>query len=205
MCGRYYIAADDISDELRQIIAEVNRKYEDSTLPITTAGEIKPTNIVPVITADDYTANPSVQVMRWGYTLPDGNISINARSEDTHKTRMYQIGMQKSRCLIPATSYFEWRSGIKPKPKYEIRPATGNCMYMAGLFRWEGDMQVFSILTRQPAECIKFIHDRMPVILPSDIALDWLNTAYRAEYILSHANLNVIAESLMPEQIRMEI
>lgn len=105
MCGRYYIAADDISDELRQIIAEVNRKYDDSTLPITTAGEIKPTNIVPVITADDYAANPSVQVMRWGYTLPDGSLSINARSEDTHKTRMYHIGMQKSRCLIPAKSF----------------------------------------------------------------------------------------------------
>jgi len=205
MCGRYYIAADDLSDEMRQIIAEVNRKYDDSSLCITTSGEIKPTNIVPIITADNNAATLSVQIMRWGYTLPDGKISFNARSEDTHRTRMYHIGMERNRCLVPATSYFEWRDGLKPKPKYEIRPAIGDCMYMAGVFRREGNMQVFSILTREPAESIRFIHDRMPVILPSDIAMDWLNTAYRADEILPHANLNVVAESLTPEQIRMDI
>ena len=110
MCGRYYIAADDISDELRQIIAEVNRKYDDSTLPITTAGEIKPTNIVPVITADDYAANPSVQVMRWGYTLPDGSLSINARSEDTHK--------------IPVWTPEPWRRSTFPRTPTK-RPCSG--------------------------------------------------------------------------------
>ena len=42
---------------------------------------------------------------------------------------MYRIRMETSRCLIPATNYFEWRDGMKPKPKYEIKPADGDMMY----------------------------------------------------------------------------
>lgn len=36
------------------------------------------------------------------------------------------------------------------------------------------------ILTREPAESIAFIHNRMPVILPSEAKVDWLNVRYKA-------------------------
>ena len=49
----------------------------------------------------------------------------------------------------------------------------------------------FSILTRDPAESISFIHHRMPVILPREAVRDWLNTSYRAEEVLQSAVLNV--------------
>ncbi len=35
-------------------------------------------------------------------------------------------------------------------------------------------MPVFTILTRTPAEDIRFIHDRMPVILSSDDVEEWI-------------------------------
>lgn len=50
---------------------------------------------------------------------------------------------------------------------------------------------VFSILTREPAESIAFIHDRMPVILAPDIKTDWLNPKYNASEILASAVLDV--------------
>jgi putative SOS response-associated peptidase YedK len=51
-------------------------------------------------------------------------------------------------------------------------------MYMAGIYRVENGRPVFTILTRDPAESISFIHNRMPVLLPSDMVPDWINPKY---------------------------
>ena len=91
------------------------------------------------------------------------------------------------------------------KIKYDIRSSAGDFIYMAGIYRWEGKQPVFSILTRDPAESIVHIHDRMPVILPADIARDWLNPRYDANEIVSHAVLDVVATAVSPVQMGMFI
>ena len=57
-------------------------------------------------------------------------------------------------------------------------------LFMAGLYRIEGNKARFTILTRTPADNISFIHDRMPVILPKEAMRDWLNLKYSAADIL---------------------
>ena len=51
---------------------------------------------------------------------------------------------------------------------------------MAGLWDvWEGDNETIScvtILTTDPNDVMKPIHDRMPVVLPRDVESDWLAT-----------------------------
>ena len=64
-------------------------------------------------------------------------------------------------------------------------------LYMAGLYRVENGRAVFTILTRKPAEQIRFIHDRMPVILTSDAKQDWLNLDCDAAQTLAQACENV--------------
>ena len=66
------------------------------------------------------------------------------------------------------------------KIKYDIRPAGNGTLYMAGLYRIEGNKAVFTILTREPADKIAFIHNRMPLILPDEIKMDWLNLRFDA-------------------------
>ena len=63
MCGRYYIADEDAAEELKQIIDEVNRRY-NGTSGVKTAGEVFPMDIVPVIA--ESAGEPEVQIMRWG-------------------------------------------------------------------------------------------------------------------------------------------
>ena len=46
---------------------------------------------------------------------------------------------------------------------------------------------VFTILTREPAAAISFIHDRTPVILPKGAVSDWLNIRYDAGDVLAGA------------------
>ena len=171
MCGRYYIETD--TEELRQIIAEVEQKQGNSEAhAMMKAGEIFPTNIVPVIGSD------GASLMKWGYSGYKNRV-INARSEIAFEKPMFRKSLLERRCLIPASGYYEWRrteSGSKSKQKYALyRP--GRPLYMAGIWRREqGEaLPVFVILTREAGPAIADIHDRMPVILPEETQQDWLS------------------------------
>jgi putative SOS response-associated peptidase YedK len=100
---------------------------------------------------------------------------------------MFADGMRQRRCLVPADSYYEWQKTGQGKQKYEIAPASVNGFFLAGIYRIEQGRPVFSILTKDPAESIAFIHNRMPVILPNEVMSDWLNPKYNGIEILSCA------------------
>ena len=186
MCGRYYIAEDDAAEELRQIIEAVNRK----SLDVKTSGEIRPGDTVPVL-ANSPTLQPGAYTMRWGYTLPDGKLLFNVRSETAADKALFQNGMAQRRCLIPATCYFEWEHRGKEKIKYAIAPEGSRMLYLAGIYRKEGNRATCTILTREPAESIAFIHNRMPVILPAEAIGDWLNVRYDAVDVLKAAQVEM--------------
>ena len=186
MCGRYYIAEDDAAEELRQIIEAVNRRSTD----VKTSGEVRPGDTVPVL-ANSPTLQPGAYAMRWGYTLPDGKLLFNARSETAADKALFQDGMAQRRCLIPATCYFEWEHRGKEKIKYAIAPEGSQMLYLAGIYRKEGNRAACTILTREPAESIAFIHNRMPVILPAEAVRDWLNIRYDAVDVLKAAQENM--------------
>ncbi len=167
MCGRYYIADDDL--EIQSILAALghdeNRKV----------GEIFPTNAVPALTAGG-----KPRLMQWGFTRYNGGGKvINARSETAAEKNMFSKAMRECRCLLPASHYFEWqRSGSTKKQKFAISLPQQETLYMAGLYREEKDcpLPVFVILTRQAAPSVADIHDRMPVILPGPVQPLWLNS-----------------------------
>lgn len=188
MCGRYYIAEDDLSRELARIIAEINRKKTPEGLK--TAGEICPLDVAPVL-ANSRHQDVQPFAMRWGYAYPGGRPVINARSETAAEKPLFRDGMQHRRCLIPASHYFEWEKRDGKRIKYAIRPARADMLYLAGIYHFENHSGVivpsFVILTRAAAPDIAFIHDRMPVILPQEYTADWLNPEYNANEIVRAA------------------
>ena len=125
--------------------------------------------------------------MKWGYSLPDGKLIINARSETAAEKSLFRDGMLNRRCLVPASNYFEWEKRGREKVKYAIRPVGRPILYMAGVYRMEGGRPVFAILTREPAEPIAFIHDRMPVILPAEALAEWLDIRNDGRDVLKSA------------------
>ena len=66
MCGRFFLADNDNSGELRGIIDQLNRR--GATVK---TGEIFPTDTVPVL-ANNRNRRVVPFPMQWGYTLPDG-------------------------------------------------------------------------------------------------------------------------------------
>ena len=189
MCGRFYIAEEDKAEELQRIIDLINRKYNGDS-GIKTQGEIRPTDTIATI-ANGQSMQQGVFAMRWGYTMPDGKPMFNARSETAAVKPLFSDGMKQRRCLIPATCYFEWEKRGGEKIKHAIATQGSGMIYLAGIYRREGNQAACSILTREAAECVAHIHPRMPVILPAEAITDWLNPRYDAVEVLRAAQTNM--------------
>ena len=193
MCGRYFI--EDFTEEEVQeyydILDEIDRSIKaNKESKVKTRGEIFPSDIVPVI-ANNKERIVRAFPMQWGYKpfQEGGQLLINARSETASEKATFKRSMLERRCLIPASYYFEWEKQAGGKVKHAIQPIDKQFFFMAGLYRLESekDIPVFTILTRDAAPDIKFIHHRMPVILPKGARNDWLNLDYSADEVIQTA------------------
>jgi len=171
MCGRYYIAIDD--DDLREISEEVERRVNafSEPIPLKTRGEIFPTDVVPV-----QTGIGRYVPMKWGFVNFDKKLIINARSETALQKPMFKKPLTESRCLVPASGYYEWKPQDGKKIKYYFYVPDGP-VYFAACYRQEKDspLRNFVILTRQAVNGLEDFHDRMPVIIPRAHAERWLH------------------------------
>ncbi len=200
MCTRYYM---EMSPELRPIVEKAKasalavRMRDRLGKPFKTEGEIRPTDMVPVI-APDKKGERSVFPMVWGYTIPGLNRPVvNARIETAPEKSIWKDGWLSHRCIIPASYYFEWEhiptagGRVKAGDKYMIQPKGSEITYLAGLYRLEQfrDLQypVFTILTKEPTENLRKLHDRMPMVLPSSLVDDWILPSSRPEQIAAYA------------------
>lgn len=68
-------------------------------------------------------------------------------------------------------------------------------LYLAGIYHLEKHENVivpaFTVLTRKASPEISFIHDRMPVILPSEIITDWLDSNNDVVEVIKAAMLDM--------------
>ena len=198
MCSRYWT---DESPELRAIVEEMNRsplteKWKTETA-VKSYGEMRPTDVVPVI-APDPSGRRAVYPMKWGYT--GRSLLINARTETAAEKPTFREDWARHRCIVPASWYFEWEhrpeNGQRGRAgdKYKIHPKGSGMTWLCGLYRIENGMPVFVVLTREPGEGIRFIHDRMPLIMPERLVNEWIRPDIRPETLLPCALTEMIFE-----------
>ena len=198
MCCRYWF---DESPELRPFVEEMNRsplveKFVE-TGSITAQGEVRPTNVVPVI-ASNRRGEKAVYPMKWGFS--GRTLLVNARSETAATKPTFSDAWKSHRCIVPASCYFEWEHLVsddgrrKTGPKYLIRPKDSAVTWMCGLYRIEQGLPVFVILTREPGKEIRFIHDRMPLILPEQYVREWIKPEARPEELVTEAQTEMYFE-----------
>lgn len=179
MCCRYW--ADD-SPEMRAIVDEMNRsplvEQWEATSTIVTSGEIRPSDVAPVI-ATSRKGTRAVFPMKWGFS--GRTLLVNARAETAATKPTFRDAWVSHRCAIPAAYYFEWEHFTdaagkrRAGAKYRIRPEGGGLTWLCGLYRLEAGLPVFVVLTREPGDGIRFIHDRMPLILPERCVDGWID------------------------------
>ncbi|KAH6667007.1 hypothetical protein F5X68DRAFT_225267 [Plectosphaerella plurivora] len=135
-----------------------------------------------------------LQTMQWGL-VPSwskrnpnyGSLmkTINCRDDSlsTHGGLWASIKGRK-RCLVLAEGFYEWlRSGKSRIPHY-VKRKDGKLMCLAGLWdcvEYDGSdtkHYTYTVITTDSNQQLKFLHDRMPVILDagSDDVWQWLDT-----------------------------
>ena len=211
MCCRYWA---DESPEIREIVEEMNKsplveKWHKTT-GITTHGEIRPTNVVPVI-ASKRSGEKSVFPMKWGFS--GRTLLMNARTETAPEKATFRDAWASHRCIVPASWYFEWEHLIgndgkkRTGDKYLIQPKGSPMTWLCGLYRIEDGLPVFVILTREPGEEIRFIHDRMPLIMPGDCVDEWIRPDAKPEELVEKALTEMVYEKVeaKPESINVQM
>jgi putative SOS response-associated peptidase YedK len=106
---------------------------------------------------------------------------FNARAETLTERPSYRTLVARHRCIIPASGFYEWRTGGTKKQPLYIHRADGKPLAFAGLWTtWrdpERDELVRShtVITCAPNRFMERIHNRMPVILEGDGLDLWLD------------------------------
>ena len=198
MCGRYYL---ENTIEMKPFLetmmrSPLVRRWND-TSAVVSAGEIHPTDVVPVI-ASNRAGKQSVFPMRWGYN--GKTLLINARVETAKEKPTFRDDWKSHRCIVPASYYFEWEhlkandGKTKTGDKYIIQPQNSTMTWLCGLYRFENELPHFVILTRDAADPIRFIHDRMPLIMSEELIDSWIKPDSNPDMIVQQAQTQMVAE-----------
>ncbi|HEY5170934.1 MAG TPA: SOS response-associated peptidase [Acidimicrobiia bacterium] len=185
MCGRY------VSVSSPTILAERFHVEEVRTGGATEANyNVTPRADVPVVAESG--GRRVLDLVRWGLVpswakdLSVGDRMINARAERLSKSNAYKRPFERRRCIVAADGFYEWQvvEGKKQKQPWFIRRRDGEPLAFAGLWEiWHdhslGDdaprIRTCTIITTEPNDLMRPIHDRMPVILPESVWDTWLD------------------------------
>lgn len=176
MCGRF-----SINLKARELEEIFDASFEEEAK--FTRFNIAPSAMVPAILDED---RKLFQLVKWGI-LPkwmekQGKTTglINVRGETVMEKPTWKSDFEERRCIIPATSFFEWEKAEGKKIPYLIKMKDGKPFSFAGIWSVgvdeEGNLTpTFAILTTEANGLLRIIHDRMPVILDEKDIEGWLD------------------------------
>ncbi len=209
MCTRFHL--DPEGEELKGILAAVEKsalagRFAAEGKSVKVAGEVRPTDVVPVV-APGRDGGRSAFPMRWGFRLGEGGAPVvNARVESAAGKPAFREAWAGHRCAIPAAWYYEWEHPVgadgkrRVGDKYRFRMAGGGATWLCGLYRLEGGLPVFAVLTREAPAELERIHGRMPLVLPSGCIGEWIRPGARSEGLLGAAVTGMVAERVRNEE-----
>lgn len=178
MCGRYaFFLPPEAMAALFKVLNEIGYPPRYN---------ITPTQ--PIVAIAEQEGRRTAELFRWGFVPgwvkdPKGfPLLINARAETMLEKPAFRDAVRNSRCIVPASGYYEWMKGADGRRRpYFITAADGESLAFAGLYStWAGpngeEVDTVCIVTVNPNLEISGVYDRMPAILRGDAIEQWLNT-----------------------------
>jgi putative SOS response-associated peptidase YedK len=140
--------------------------FPDGVPNLEPGDDIRPTDLAPV-TLREGEASRLVRV-KWGLdpSQPKRPPIINLRSEGRR--------LERGRCLIPASSFFEFTGTKYPKTRWRFSRTDGEWFCFGGVVTGSAEAMRFAILTCEPGPDISPIHSRQPVVLERGAWDGWL-------------------------------
>lgn len=184
MCGRFSLrtSGGKIVPGLDVVIPAVRPRYSVSPFDQSPEGE----GVIVRLGVDGKLA---AAVAKWGF-LPAHfkdekwrqsiARSEGSKGEGIEAMRMFGSAFRKQRCLVIVDGFYEWNRANKPKQPYFVQRKDGDAFAIAGIWasRTDADGNLeenFAIITVDPNEQMKDIHDRMPAILNQKDYMTWLD------------------------------
>ncbi len=145
---------------------------------------IAPNQVVPIIT----TQGQGIVFSQWAF-LPhwvkpkDGQAPqgyINARQETLMEKPSFKQAALKTRCIIPVSGYYEWKSLAGKKQPFYIFSPGQPVLGLAGIWSiWQekqsDEATTCAVITTVAEDGLSNIHERKPVILLPENYAAWLN------------------------------
>jgi len=193
MCGRYAQ-----TQSLEEIVTsfDIESTALDQSLPLN--WNIAPTDEIYIIKGESSDGeHRKLDSASWGIIAPwqknaaearaSQSHAINARSESIHEKPTFRQAFRTTRCLIPATGYYEWATSLgkySPKQPFYISREDHQPLSIAGIWStWKSptgeDIQSAAIITREAVGGLEKIHSRMPVMMARERWDQWLDPQNR--------------------------
>ena len=171
MCGRFALnaTAEELEEHFGLCVPEVYvARYN-----------IAPGSPLLVITEQSLTFFKWGLVPGWMRDIRPGRQMINARAETVCDKPSFKSAFKRRRCLIPASGFYEWKSGPGYKQPY-YGTLRQPLFSFAGIWEhWQdgqgNELQTCAILTTQATGEMALIHPRMPVVIRPDNYSNWLD------------------------------
>jgi len=128
---------------------------------------VRPTLSAPVILPDG-----DMREMSWGFRRkfrgakgPVSRTIVNSR-EDKLDTAIWREAFRERRCLVPAIAFYEWTEGPGGKAApLRFTAEDDGWLMIAGIWEEGENGPCFSMLTTEPSDSVRKVHDRMPAVL----------------------------------------
>lgn len=177
MCGRFaFYSPSEAAAALFGVSGSV---------PVEPRYNIAPTQYISAIRNGEDNERELV-MLRWGL-VPSwakdpsiGNRMINARAETVAEKPSFRAAYSRRRCIVLADGFYEWRREGDVKTPYFISLASGSPFGLGGVWEnWhdresDDSVQTTALITTEANAFMRPLHHRMPMILETDAANDWL-------------------------------
>lgn len=165
---------------------------------------VAPTHNVAVVLDD---SERHLVSMRWGLISSwasdptIGSKLINARAETLTQRAAFKNAFRNRRCLVVADGFYEWQKQKGTKTPLLIQLKSERPVGFAGLYETRTSpsgeiVSTCTIITTEPNEIVRPIHDRMPVILATDVEDFWLDSTVEDHRRLADLLLPYPAEEM---------
>ena len=174
MCGRFSLSTTpgELSGLLEPWLTPLDEAWLERYAP---RRRIQPGE--PVLVLHREHGKTGLSHMLWGL-LPSwvkdpskGPRPFNARAETLSEKASFRGAWRHHRCLLPASAFLE--KGER------VERCDGRPFWLAGLWdRWLGpdgsELDSCCVITTEPNELLRTLHDRMPVVIPNGLEEAWL-------------------------------
>ena len=181
MCGRKFSHEELTWAEYRDILAIVQPPPNSNFQP---NYNICPTQQVPVCVSRNGTR--SLELMHWGLVprwARDSKYAarlINARAETLAEKPSFAPLLEKNRCIIMVSGFYEWQRDGQARTPYKIERSDHQPMLLAGLWTHNDrlDIDSYAVITTAAPASFSPIHDRTPAILEQSGIGAWLENSW---------------------------